>query len=421
MKKWLLLLILTGIVIVTGLVVSRQLRQTNAEKSHFRREETELIVTNLAGATTQLFKAGQTPREATPVAGFDGQRIWLPRGDYFLEAKFSDRSVFYPVPLNGYRSGPDSDGALIVTIRQPPAENPPRLLSELPQFIFIPSGSFLFGDRLNPREPHYVWLPAFFISPGEVTNAEFREFLSDPQGYASQINWTQSGQQWKAANASQSSALLKPADADFTRFGQPDQPVTHVTWFEAQAYGRWLTRKLGAGRWLFALPSEAEWEKAARGPDNFDYSLSRALSDQEVKVYNWKKNPAAPVTVVGLRETLANYQANRYGLYHLTGNVAEWTASINQPFSREHPYVDTERNREELSDARIVRGGSWYSASAAWLYISWHGYFQPAVSHHDLGFRIVARPLPITTGTRHEFHENDGAGISDDRRAKLTE
>lgn len=387
------------LVVVFELVISGQLQLSPADKAHFERGESELIVTNPANATVRLFRAGQSLSEATELAGFDGQRIWLPAGNYFLQASVHGGIVFYPVTITGYRAGPDTDGAFVVTLRQPPAEAPPRPPAGQAEFVYIPSGSFLIGDRLNPREPHYVWLPGFFISQFEVTNAEFSQFLTDPRGYGSDPNWTQAGLNWRAANASKATALLKPADPDYQRFGQPDQPVTWVTWYEAQAYGKWLTRKLGAGRWLFALPSEAEWEKVARGPDDFEYQLSRTISDQQMKLYNWKKNPGAAVTVIGLRQSQLSHQPNRYGVFHLTGNVAEWTASVNLPYSREHPYVDSERNREDATDARIVRGGSWYSASIAVLSNSYREAFQPAVAHHDLGFRIVARPLPIVVSS----------------------
>jgi formylglycine-generating enzyme required for sulfatase activity len=89
-----------------------------------------------------------------------------------------------------------------------------------------------------------------------------------------------------------------------------------------------------------------------------------------------------------------DYRPNRYGIYHLSGNVVEWTNSVARPFNRERPYVDAERNREDVNEARVARGGSWYSASIALLYIPYRDSFQPEVSHHDLGFRIVARSLP---------------------------
>ena len=384
-----------AVIAVCGLVtVSWRYKRERAEQLRFERGETELVLSNLARVPIQLFKAGKNFGDARPVTSFNGERIWLPAGDYFLKASYPSREVFYPAPIAGYRRGPDADGSFVITIRTLPDETPPSTSAIRDNWALIPSGNFLFGSRQNPRESHYVWLPVFFIARFEVTNAEFAEFLSDARGYASDSNWTAAGRAWKAANLSKTSAALKPAGAEYKRFGQPDQPVTGVTWFEAQAYCGWLTKKFGRGRWLFSLPSEAEWEKAARGPDCLDFALSRSLSDGEVNLYNWKKNPGAEITVVGAGASQTNYQPNRYGIYHLSGNVVEWTNSVARPFNRERPYVDAERNREDVNEARVARGGSWYSASIALLYIPYRDSFQPEVSNHDLGFRIVARPLP---------------------------
>jgi formylglycine-generating enzyme required for sulfatase activity len=380
--------------VIGGAALTRYYWRERAEQRHFERQETEVRIADLAGARLSLFAAGKDLAGATPHSEPVGERFWLPPGKFYLKAEQSGRELFYPIPLLGYRRGPDADGAYIVTIRNLPPSAPPRPPSSQPDYAYIPSGNFLFGDRLNPREPHYIWLPAFFISPFEVTNAEFREFLNAPDGYAVKDHWTEAGSDWKAANSSKASAKLEPGDAEYERFGQPDQPVTGVTWYEAHAFCRWLNQRFGVGRWLYGLPSEAEWEKAARGPDDFDYGLSQSLSDEAVTLYNWKKNPDARVTVVGIRDSQSRYRANRYGLYHLSGNVVEWTASLNRPFNRDHPYIDAERNRDDLSGQRIARGGSWYSASTAPLYLAYRDAFSPEISHHDLGFRLVVRPLP---------------------------
>jgi formylglycine-generating enzyme required for sulfatase activity len=391
------LAITIGLVMIAatgGFIALRWLRERRAEQLHFERQETELVVTNLAGAPASLFKAGNDLQGATQLSAFDGQRMWLPPGNYFLKVDLPSGSAFYPVPIAGYRSGLDNKGSFVATVRQPPQASPPRPSAGSPEFAYLPSGNFLLGDRLNKRAPHHVWLPAYFMGAFETTNAEFKEFLNDPRGYADDANWTAAGSEWKAANKTKTSASLSQAEAGHKRFGQADQPVTQVTWFEAAAYCKWLTKKLGGGRWLFLLPSEAEWEKAARGPDGFDYALGQTISDDQVQLYNWKKNPDAPVTVVGVGDSRAAYQPNRYGLYHLSGNVAEWTSSAARPYNRNRPYDEAERNREDLTGLRVVRGGSWYSASIALLYLAYRDSFQPEISHHDLGFRIVARPLP---------------------------
>ncbi|MBS1807913.1 MAG: SUMF1/EgtB/PvdO family nonheme iron enzyme [Acidobacteria bacterium] len=395
MKKWLavLVVLLVAIVVVGVIFVARYATSYSADKLHFERGETELVIANQAHAPIRLFKAGKTLAETSPISNFDGNRIWLPPGNYFLQAEQSGHQTFFSIPLVGFRRGPDANGEFAVTVRSMAADSPPRLFPNAPAFILIPSGHFLYGDHANPLEPHYVWQKAFFISPFEVTNEEFKAFISDPTGYDNNANWTEGGRKWKAENRSQSSAQLSSSDADFKRFGQTDQPVVNVNWFEATAYCHWLTKKMGANQWIYSLPSEAEWEKAARGPDNFDYGLGMNLSDADVKLYNWKKNPSAEVTVVGWQATSGNYQPNRYGVFHLTGNVAEWTVSLNQPANREHPFTDDERNQESLSGARVVRGGSWYSASTATMYIPYRETFEPSVHTPYLGFRIVARMI----------------------------
>lgn len=365
------------------------------EQGHYDRDETQFLVTNLPGASISLFKSGNSIEAAVLWAQFKPEGMWLPRSNYFLKVVQTDKTTFYPVPILGYRSGPDKEGAFSVTIRPLGSQLPPRLLASLPEFAFIPSGHFLFGDHLRPSEPHYVWLTAYFISPFEVTNAEFKAFIDDPAGYRNDSNWTEAGRVWKAKSRSSATALLTLAEGDFKRFGQLDQPVVQVNWFEANAFCHWLTRKIGDGRWIFGLPSEAEWEKAARGPDNFDYGLGMNISDDQVKLYNWKKNPGAEVTVVGWEETQRNYRANRYGLYHMSGNVAEWTQSVYRTYNRQHPYVDDDdRNHDETRGERVLRGGSWYTASIAVLYIPYRENFRPDIETPYLGFRIVARPIP---------------------------
>jgi formylglycine-generating enzyme required for sulfatase activity len=122
--------------------------------------------------------------------------------------------------------------------------------------------------------------------------------------------------------------------------------------------------------------------------------LGAAISDAELRLYNWKKNPDVPVTVIGWTETTRSFKPNRYGTYHASGNVAEWTASAFLPYSRQQPYSDDRRNNPELSERRTVRGGSWYSATTAPLYLPYRDAFQPWHRGRDVGFRIVAKLIP---------------------------
>jgi len=93
--------------------------------------------------------------------------------------------------------------------------------------------------------------------------------------------------------------------------------------------------------------------------------------------------------VIGIAATRARFKPNRYGVYHLSGNVVEWTQTVARPYNRQRLYADDDgRNRDDLTEARVARGGSWYSASIALLSVAaYRDTFPPEVRHHDLGFR----------------------------------
>ncbi|HSD47223.1 MAG TPA: hypothetical protein VLB87_11380, partial [Pyrinomonadaceae bacterium] len=168
-----------GAIVIIAAVTSLMIYRSKAreEQSRYDREETQFLLTNLSGANVALFKAGNTIEAAVGIAEFKPQGTWLPRGNYFLQVEEAGKTSFYPVPMVSYRGGPDKEGAFTATIRPSRSQSPPRLLANLPEFVFIPSGHFLFGDHLRPSEPHYVWLTAYFMSALEVTNAEFKQFL----------------------------------------------------------------------------------------------------------------------------------------------------------------------------------------------------------------------------------------------------
>ena len=187
----LLLLVPVLLVLAAGAYfVVKFIQDERAEQIHYDNDETELVVVNSAGADLQLFLAGDTLDDAKPVPDFDGERIWLSKGNYFLQADQSGKRTYYAVPIQGYRSGTENDGSYSVTVRPIPEAEPPPVLPDSPKFVYIPSGNFLMGDRLNPTEPHYIWTQAFYAAPFETTNAEFKSFIDAPDGYRNDANWT---------------------------------------------------------------------------------------------------------------------------------------------------------------------------------------------------------------------------------------
>lgn len=202
-----------------------------------------LQVSNPAGARLSLVAAGRDLDDLRPLPD-PGSGAALPAGRHFLEARTARARLFYPIPLEGFRVGPDAGGTFAVTVRENVAGAPPRLAESDPGFVFVPAGS----------GAHFVWQAAFFLGELEVTNEEFRRFLEAPDGYASRESWTAEGWAWHEQVASRATALLRPADPGNGRFGEDDLPVVLVNWYEANAYARWLTRRWGGGKWLFRLP-----------------------------------------------------------------------------------------------------------------------------------------------------------------------
>jgi formylglycine-generating enzyme required for sulfatase activity len=345
---------------------------------------------NPAGAVLTLRRAGESLDAAEDVPLLPGE-CWLAPGRYFLEAATGSGRQFFPVSPEPSFEGPEGDSVWPLTVRRLSPQDPPRLDEQAPPFVFVPGGYFTMGDRRNPGHPHAVWVQAFHLASFEVTNREFRSFLADPRGYDDRESWTHAGWTWRSQGGlSEATARLAPTHPRYARFGRDELPVVLVNWYEANAFCRWLTRRLGGGRWLYRMPTEAEWEKAARGPDAFDYGLGMELSEPQAGLYNWRKNPGAATTVVGFDSTPRDYRPNRYGLFHASGNAREWTQSVFRTYSAAHPYRDDDRNRDDTPGLRVTRGGSWYSASAVRLHLAYREEFQPELSSDDLGFRVAA-------------------------------
>ena len=184
------------------------------------------------------------------------------------------------------------------------------------------------------------------------------------------------------------------ADADYPRFGRDDLPVVLVSWFEATAYGRWLTRTLGRGRWLYRMPTEGEWEKAARGPDGFDYGLGMELSEPQVRLYNWKKNPGAAVTLVGAGERRLAIARTATASSTRPGTPASGPRASRALTAGWRPIATTTGTATTLPAYASPRGGSWYSATVSRLALAYREEFQPELPSNDLGFRVAAFALP---------------------------
>ncbi|OQA95154.1 MAG: Serine/threonine-protein kinase pkn1 [Chloroflexi bacterium ADurb.Bin222] len=196
---------------------------------------------------------------------------------------------------------------------------------------------------------HEVSLDTYAISRYPITNAEFARFI-EAGGYAARAFWTGAGWAQKEKDA-----WTEPRYWQDDQWNDPAQPVVGVSWYEAAAYCRWLTAQ-SAGRFTYRLPTEAEWEKAARGTDGRRYPWGNTWDASRC---NNKESGPGKTTPVG------QYPQgdSPYEVSELVGQVWEWCST---KYDSKYPYQpDDGREDEDGEDRRILRGGSWYSSDPA--------------------------------------------------------
>jgi formylglycine-generating enzyme len=223
-----------------------------------------------------------------------------------------------------------------------------------PRMVRVPEGNFQMGSEIgqdNERPVHRVWIDAFELSACQVTNADYAQFL-------------------------EANEQPKPPHWDDLKFNQPNQPVVATSWFDASAYCSWLTRVTGRH---YRLPSEAEWERAARG-------------GVEGKAFPWGDEPPESLLDYHLRwvhgpEPVGRSTPNPYGLFEMCENVHEWCADwYDAEYYSEHPEKNPRGPAE--GSRRSSRGGSWrhyirVSRCAA------RSSIPPGFKYADYGFRVA--------------------------------
>jgi len=224
-------------------------------------------------------------------------------------------------------------------------------------------------DRERPV--HTVIVSCFEMAYAPVTVGEFRQFLIG-EGYRIRRIWTDAGWAWR-------DAVGREAPDHWGRSPWTDDerlPVVGVSWYEALAYARWVSARTGRPH---RLPTEAEWERSARGSDD--------------RLYPWGTDfdPSRCNTrTAGVRRTLpvgshSPSGDSPFGCAEMIGNVSEWTRTQYAGY----PYSSRDGREELAGDApRTIRGASWFSPDLRARVCS-RGYNDPWFSDHDVGFRLV--------------------------------
>jgi formylglycine-generating enzyme required for sulfatase activity len=232
--------------------------------------------------------------------------------------------------------------------------SPPSLAAQ-PALVQLPEGWFVMGHPQGldcERPPHRVWVDAFSLAICPVTNAEYSLFLAAAQ-------------------------LAPPPFFSQPAFRDPQQPVVGVSWFEAVAYCEWLASVHGRH---YRLPTEAEWERAARG-------------GHEGALFPWGDDPPQSRPHYLERwltgpERVGTSTPNGFGLHDMCENVHEWCSDWFDPDYYAHSPARAPRGPES-STRRASRGGSWrHHVKASRCHT--RSSIPPAFQYADYGFRIAA-------------------------------
>ena len=242
--------------------------------------------------------------------------------------------------------------------------------------VLIPAGEFQMGSsdgEFDEKPVHTVYVDAFYMDVYEVTNAQYKQFVD--------VNplW---GKDHIPSRYHDGNYLKH-----WTRnsYGRGDHPVVYVSWYAAMAYAEWAGKR---------LPTEAEWEKAARG----------GLSS---KKYPWGDmlNASKAEYRSGGTTAVGTYPPNKYGLYDMAGNVWEWCLDVyDEDFYKNSLYRNPIAGAESITQIRryftnaktprVLRSGAWDSRSRSALRIADRRRFNLASTSNNSGFRCVRAISP---------------------------
>ncbi len=253
--------------------------------------------------------------------------------------------------------------------RPPPAPLRDVVPGEL---VRVPAGPFWMGSDEVPDEAprHRVVLPEFFIERTEVSVGQFRRFVA-AGAYDDPTFWSRDGWAWRLETGARP---LLPEQRDA-------MPMTNVSFYEAEAYAAWAGRR---------LPTEAEWEKAARGTDGRRFPWGN--ESDPTRSHHWLYKLAPPIfSDLAWPVASGRSGASPYGVLHMAGNVWEWTAG-NYSGTGYRP-ADNLTRSVPSGPWRTIRGGAW-TTLLSYQRTTAREPAHPGERRPTLGFRCAADTAP---------------------------
>jgi formylglycine-generating enzyme required for sulfatase activity len=237
-----------------------------------------------------------------------------------------------------------------------------KLLPDI-DWVAIPGGEFIYGEN---EQQQRLTLDSYFIARYPITNAQYQTFIDDG-GYEEEHWWRD---------------LERQSSPVESTWNQPNRPRETVTWYEAVAFCRWLSQQLG---YEIHLPTEQQWEKAARGTDGREYPWGNGYRAGFANVNEKEKEDGPSYLVQTTAVGLYPQGASSYEVMDLAGNVWEWC--LNKHDNPEDTTIDAGGN------SRVLRGGAWF-VSPGLARSAVRDWNPPDVRDFVGGFRVVcASPI----------------------------
>jgi formylglycine-generating enzyme required for sulfatase activity len=249
----------------------------------------------------------------------------------------------------------------------------PRIVTDLraqghpdghPGYVNIPAGRYRYGENKQP----FPISELFRLSRYPVTNSQYECFIEDG-GYQNQKLWSEEGWGWR-----EQEQVSEPEYWRHHDFAAPNQPVVGVSFWEAEAFTTW------AGG---VLPSERQWEAAARGPRGYEYTWGNTWEDV---ICNSEEAGLGSTSAVGI---FPRSRSRDFGLEDMAGNVWEWCST-------------------KEASGRVFRGGSWDFPS--WFCRAAYRFgYEPNYRYFHLGFRVALVPPGKRAGSSKRKRTEPGA------------